>query len=254
MQPIASPQPFNVNFVPKPIQALKPFQVQKAAAVGLACILFFGVQWCCSWTLAAGIALACSAVTVLSEAFLRKDDRQNTSWTNRDFDRSNLTLQVAIRLTLLPLFVGLTTASGILPLQAVGTHILAGNKKIILLVAVIAPIVEEILFRGFLQERLEDLATLVDRHLCSLTQRTKERFSTIAQSLLFGSVHITGEQVAKQSSKVVVFCATSFLGYIFTAAKKEDRSLLSPIAIHSSQNTGVALGLIGGCRLGKILC
>ena len=254
MRLISPPLTFNLNFFPESVQTLKPFQVQKAAAVGLACILFFGVQWCCSWTLATGIALGCSAITVLSEAFLRKDDAQNTDWTNRDFDRRELLLQVALRLSVLPALVGLTTAFGALPLQAIATHILAGNKKIILLVALIAPIVEEIIFRGFVQERLEDLATLVDRHLYSLSKTVKDRFSMIAQSLLFGSVHITGGQVAKQSGKIVVFCATSFLGAIFTQAKKEDRSLLSPIALHSSQNTGVVLGLLAGCRLGKILC
>lgn len=244
----------NLQFVPEPFQALKAFQAQKAAAVGLASILFFGVQWCCSWHMAAGIGLACSAVTVLSETFLRQNDDQNIDWTNRDFDRKNVLLEVALRLTLLPALVCLTTAFGLLPLQSVGAHILAGNKKIILLAALIAPIVEEILFRGFLQERIEDLVNLADRHLCSLPQGAKEWFGIISQTLLFGSLHITGSQVVNQSKRIAVFCSTSFQGLIFTLAKKRDKSLLSPIAIHSAQNSGMILGLLAGSNLRKILC
>ncbi len=244
----------NLHFLPEPFQALKPFQVQKATAVGLASILFFGMQWCYSWPLAAGIGLACSAVTVLSEAFLRQNDDMNTDWTNRDFDRKSALFSVALRLTLLPAIVGLATASGILPLQSVGAHILAGNKKIILLAALIGPIAEEILFRGFLQERMEDLANLADRHLSPLPQAAKEWFAIVSQTVLFGSLHITGTQVVNQSKRFVVFCSTSFLGLILTLAKKEDKSLLSPIAIHSAQNSGIVLGLLGGSRLGKALC
>jgi membrane protease YdiL (CAAX protease family) len=77
-----------------------------------------------------------------------------------------------------------------------------------------------------------------------MSDSVKQGFSTVMQSLCFGAIHITGNQVATLSNKVSVLFSTSILGFWLTLNKHKDRSLLSPIAIHSAQNTGMTLGLL----------
>lgn len=233
----------------EPYQSLETYQIQKVAAVALACLALFGIQLGCSWGLAIGIALIGSTITLLSETFLRTDHSQNINWTNTDVDTRFLMIQVAFRIVVLPIIIGLMMAFATMPLiQAVALEILAGNMKMILLATLIAPIAEEILFRGFIQERLEDMATLFDHYIYPLPESAKEWFSISVQSLLFGAVHITGAQVLKSSMKAVVFGMTSLLGFLLAILKNMDKSLLPPIAIHWAQNTGFVLGLLAARR------
>ncbi|MFI5333932.1 MAG: CPBP family intramembrane glutamic endopeptidase [Chlamydiales bacterium] len=233
----------------EPYQTLEFAQIAKVAAVGLACLLFFGAQMCCSLTVTAGVAATCSLITLLSETFLRRHNPQNINWLNFDFEKSELMIHLAIRLIALPLIAALMTACGILPLQAVAIEIMKGDADLILLVTLIAPLAEEILFRGFIQERLEDIASMASHYLYPLSNAATMQIAAVAQSLLFGAIHIIGNQVGQRSMAIVVFGATSLLGLILAQSKNEHASLLPAIAIHSSQNTGFTLGLLGGQAL-----
>jgi membrane protease YdiL (CAAX protease family) len=225
------------------------YQTKKIIAVALACLAFFGLQFCYSWTAAAGIAVACSTITLLSETFLRTDDEQKLDWFSWDqINTINLVIGVALRLLLLPVAVTLMTACGRMPLQNVALKIMAGDLRLILLAILVAPIAEEILFRGFIHERIEDLLNLVDRHVIQVTH-LKGLVSVALPSMLFGLIHITGAQVVKSSMRIVIFCMATAAGFMLLMKKKIDQSLLSPIAIHSTQNTGFTLGLLAARRL-----
>src|SRR5271154_6362895 len=65
-----------------PYRELKTYQIRKVALVAIGCLMLFGLQFSCSLALSAGIALACSTITLLSETFLRKSDRHNIDWMN----------------------------------------------------------------------------------------------------------------------------------------------------------------------------
>jgi membrane protease YdiL (CAAX protease family) len=223
---------------------LKTFQVQKVAAVGLACLLFFGLQASCPLTTTLAFAVSCSIITATYEAFVRKGASHNFDWFNTNIDKKLLMIHVALRLTVLPILIVLTSTCGIVPAQAIAAKILAGNLRIILLVTITAPLAEEILFRGFIQERLEDLVTLVNRFIYPLSNHFKAWFSVGAQSILFGAIHIIGGQVPVEEMKIAVFGATAFLGFCLGALKNEERSLIPAIGIHSAQNTGFTLGLL----------
>ena len=223
---------------------LETFQLEKIAAVAIASIAFFACQMGCSFPIVAGIAFLSSTVTLLSETFLRTNGKENIRWFNFDFDPWLMMVQVAARLLVLPIIVGIVTLSGIAPMQAVAYKIMAGNLKMILIATVVAPFAEEILFRGFIQERLEDVANLCDQYIYPLSDRVKQGFSMCLQSLFFGSIHITGTQVANLSHKIAVLCSTSFFAFLLTFLKNNDKSLVAPIAIHSAQNTGFSLGLL----------
>lgn len=228
----------------EPYQALESHQMQKVATVGLACLACVGFQMMGGWALAAGISLTCSTITLLSETFLRSHQNHDNSLIQPNICSKEVMSHIAFRLTVIPIVVALTTAFGIIPLQAVAAKILAGDLRIIFLVTIVAPIVEEILFRGFIQERLEDLATLIDRHVYQLSESTKQLGSTLIQSLFFGSLHITGSQVSTLAGKLIILFQTTILGVFFTYIKNTHDSLLPSIAIHSAHNTGMTLGLL----------
>lgn len=241
-------------FTLEPYQALKMHQVLKVGAVAAACLVVIGIQLSYSWPLAAAVALTCSIITLVSEIFLRNDNNQNNiNWGNEPINPRRLMIHIALRLSVVPLVLGLMTAFGIMPLQAVAIQIMSGNIKLILLATLIAPIAEEIIFRGFIQERLEDLATLIDRYIQPLSHESKKLFSAVAQAVLFGAVHITGKQVINHSMKIAVFCMTTLFAYTLTMLKETDQSLLSPIAFHCAHNTGIVLGLLGGRHLKSLL-
>jgi membrane protease YdiL (CAAX protease family) len=234
------PEPFSVEAGIK----LEKFQVYKVVAVAIASILFFSLQMGCSYPIVAGAALLGSTVTLVSEKFLRTNDRENIDWFNCDFNRSRIMTNIAIRLLVLPVAVCIITLSGSAPLQAVALEIMAGNLRMIFLATVAAPLAEEILFRGFFQEQLEVVVKLFDRYIYPLSISVQQNLKMGLQSVFFGAIHITGNQVATLSRKIGVFCGTTFLGLYLTFLKNKDKSLLSPIAVHSAQNTGFSLGLL----------
>lgn len=235
----------------EPYQNLQRHQWQKVATVGLACILLLGIQLSCSLPVIVGVTFLCTVTTLLSEALLRNEGGTDSNWCNVNFNKKDMLIDVALRLIAIPIIVGLITASGFLPLQAVAIAIMNRNVRIILLATVIAPIAEEIIFRGFLQERFEDLAILVDRYIHPLSEEIKMGFSIAAQALIFGAMHITGSQIVQKSSKIIVFLKTSLFGAWLGYCKQRDASLLSPIAIHSAHNTGATLGMLFGKLLAK---
>jgi membrane protease YdiL (CAAX protease family) len=154
--------------------------------------------------------------------------------------------KVALRLILVPIFIGLSIAMGTAPMQNVVVQLMNRNVRMIFLVTVSAPIAEEILFRGFLQERIEDVITLVGRVICPVSKAVKKYVSLFLQAVVFGLVHIPGKQVVETAKKIHVFIAITITGLWLGWRKNKDKSLLSPIAIHASQNTGVVLGALGG--------
>jgi membrane protease YdiL (CAAX protease family) len=229
-----------------PYQQLQKFQIQKIAMVAIACLMLFGLQFACSLSVSLAITFACSTITLLSETFLRKNDPKNSNWLKHDFDKTLMMKQVAFCLILVPIVFGLSIAMGTAPMQNVVVQFMNRNVRMIFLATVSAPFAEEILFRGFFQERIEDAITLVGRVICPVSKAVKEYASLFLQAVVFGLVHIPGKQVVKAAHKIRVFIGITVAGLWFGWQKNRDKSLLSLVAIHASQNTGVVLGALGG--------
>jgi len=232
-----------------PYQELQKFQVQKIAMVAIACLMLFGFQLSCSLMASTAIAFTCSAITLLSETFLRKNDPKNCNWLKHDFDKKQMMKEVALRLILVPIVLGVSIAMGTAPMQNVVVQLMNGNVRMIFLATICAPIGEEILFRGFLQERIEDIITLLGRVIYPVSKTVKKYASLFLQAVVFGLVHIPGKQVVETANKIRIFVSITVAGLWFGSRKNKDKSLLSPIAIHGSQNTGVVLGALGGAFL-----
>jgi membrane protease YdiL (CAAX protease family) len=226
---------------------LKAYQIQKVMAVALGCLAFFTIQFGLGLAISAGIGLGCATITLCSEQTLRTDPKKNIDWL-RPSPFKQLIPRVALHALGVILYAGLTTAAGVVPIQAVAALILAKNLKVILIATLIAPITEEILYRGFIQERLEDVATLIDRHICRLKTTTKERCSAVVQALLFGAMHTVSGQVVGLTNKVITCLTTALTGYYLTHLKNKHKSLLSSITFHSAHNTGIVLGMLAGSQ------
>ncbi len=115
------------------------------------------------------------------------------------------------------------------------SRISENQLKMIPMAILIAPIVEEILFRGFLKEWIEVGCDLIDRHIYAISKESQHHISNIAQAILFGAGHMINENKAHNA---VLFALLGIMGVIQGLWKRyEEGSLLTPIKMHIIQNT-----------------
>ncbi|NGX56658.1 MAG: hypothetical protein K1060chlam5_00901 [Candidatus Anoxychlamydiales bacterium] len=221
---------------------LKSHQTIKIIAVALSCIAFFALQMGFSWAISVSIASVCCLTTLLSEKFLRTNHEKEINWFSiSNIDKKKLLTTIKIKLLITPVFIGLLTVLGLNFPQTIISLICEKNLEILLLVNLIAPIVEEIFFRGFIQERIEDITTFIINPVFD----SKIKFiSTLATSIIFGFIHIIGSQVPTQIGKFFVFTSITSLGLTLGLSKNKDLSILSPISIHLANNIGITIGLL----------
>ena len=228
------------------IQALQSHQVVKVIAVALAAFAFLAVQMGCSWALAGAISFVAATVTLLSEATLRTTQEQQCDWFSwKGINKVTLAFLIAFRLMVVPLVIVMRASP---PTQAVALLLAAGNLKMIFHAVVTAPILEEIIFRGWIQERIEDGVSLFDRFIYPIHNPIKhinrDPIVCVASSLFFGWTHTPGSQIVKGTSKMAVLIPISLLGSLFSYMKGKDQSLFSPMAVHAAENAGATLGLV----------
>ncbi|MBX7067467.1 MAG: CPBP family intramembrane metalloprotease [Parachlamydiales bacterium] len=201
-------------------------QQKKVVAVALASLALFVLQL----SLSIGLALLLTAVITVLTHFCPRND---TDWFNTQFDLKTIGFLSGF-LILKPLIIqAFFWALGI-PLppiaqEGIAEMILSAPWKMIPLASIVAPFSEEILFRGFLLERLEDL-------------QLGETLSMLGQSFIFGAVHLN--KSIQEGMQIPVFAVLSFMGYIFGRLKKEENSLLAPMAIHSANNIGACVHVL----------
>lgn len=190
------------------------------AAAALASLALFVLQLGLSIGLALGLTVT---ITVLTHIFARPD----TDWFNTGFDVKTIGF-VSGFLILRPLIVqAFCWALGI-PLPPIAQEglakmILEEPWKMISIASIVAPFSEEILFRGFLLERLEDMGL-------------GNTMSNAVHALIFGAVHL--KSAIQDGMELFVLGILSFMGYVFGEIKREENSLLAPMAIHSANNIG----------------
>lgn len=226
-------------------------QSRKVIAVALACLVCFSVQWGMSWGRAVAISLGCAGSTLLSEVTLRNGASPlNGDWFNgSDVEGRELFKCLIVWAAVVILVtVVLRRRNGEMdPAQAVAREILRGDIRTIGMATLIAPVTEEILFRGFMRERLEDILLLMNRCLPIASDGVCEKISLVAQALVFGAIHVVGNQVIRVGRKIPVFCMTALMGFrlgLCSEMFSGRRSLLPSIAVHSAHNTSLTIGLL----------
>lgn len=102
-------------------------------------------------------------------------------------------------------------------------------------ICTVAPIIEEIIFRGFIQEKIRDIQAYITQGNHNTTvQKTIRIF---LQAILFGLCHY---HVAQGIDNVAIILATTLLGYLFGTLKEKSQDLWSSMAIHGTHNTAVS--------------
>jgi membrane protease YdiL (CAAX protease family) len=210
---------------------------KKILAVAIATFALLALQM----GMALSIAFAATCVTTTLTYF----SRNREDWFNTDFDWKEMTFLSGF-LLLRPLIIQIVCSVFGFPFPAIAQEglvelIYAKPWKMIPIATIVAPVAEEILFRGLLMEKLEDAARWVSRHAVKLGSETEKTISEIAQAIIFGAIHLRSK--IQKGMHVPILIVTSAFGYLAALYKRKDRSLLSPIAIHSANNASTLLFL-----------
>jgi len=102
-------------------------------------------------------------------------------------------------------------------------------------VCVIAPLVEETIFRGFLQEKLQNLQAYVlgEKEANSYLHRT---IRVVAQAIIFGICHYHPEQ---GSSNRAIMISTGLVGFCLGEVKEDHKNLWGSSFYHAYFNASV---------------
>lgn len=217
---------------------------KKVLAVAIATLVLLGVQLGASIPFTLLATYFVTTLTHFSETNIRTEPHQQNDWFNTEFDQSTVKIFSAF-LILRPIVIRIFChALGIplpgMPQEGVVKLIIEKPWRMIPMATIVAPIAEEILFRGFLLERFEDLTHLLNRHkICLLSQKAQQEISNIAQAIIFGAVHLTAK--IEEGMMIPVVFSLSFFGYIGGLLKRQDRTLISPVVIHSANNVSAVM-------------
>lgn len=129
---------------------------------------------------------------------------------------------------------------------SIGQHVQELIKKkeprILLIATITAPICEEILFRGFVKERMEDLCTIFSKTVKPLSGLSVQVISNIGQAFIFGLAHRHKKQT--DIANALIFCATTQIGFGLGCVKDYASTLVSPICLHATLNISVVSRLL----------
>jgi len=111
--------------------------------------------------------------------------------------------------------------------------------RVFLHITLFAPVVEEIFFRGFLQEKIRDIQLLFfGKHADSLLNKIVRIF---LQAAVFGWCHFDREQ---EGHNVFIVLGTMCSGVFFGQYKEEVNSLWASIGLHWLLNTAVSIRVL----------
>lgn len=217
-------------------------QVEKVAGVAIGCIILFGFQMACSSTTVAKIAFSCSALTLLAEKCLRSENDQKSWFKFSSVDMEAVGKHLTAAFTVQIIAGIVFRVLNIQIFQAVAKLIAQRHMIIIILAIVAAPISEELVFRGFVMERIEDAATLCNRYICKIHPETQKNIANFGQAILFGAVHINAMQ--SKLANMIIFAGAGLGGFIVGKVKTLNNSILQPMMHHSIHNGALVFRLV----------
>lgn len=208
---------------------------KKVLAVALASLALFTIQIGLSLSLSLAITFSVTLLTYLSEKYLRTEDND---WFDTKFDKKWVTIWTII-LLVRPLIPVITCWYFRLPLpkppqEGIAKLLLTYPWQMFPIAAILAPVAEEILFRGFILERLEDLASMMNRKVDLLSSKAVKMICNMAQATIFGVVHLRSK--IEDGFKIPVAMALSLSGFFMGKSKENNKSLLAPMTFHSANN------------------
>jgi membrane protease YdiL (CAAX protease family) len=233
----------NVQLAYENLKIDKPL-FYKITLVAISVFTFFSLQWPCSHTFKVNLTLFAILSTYIFEKTSSGEYSKN--WLKNSFSTAcKVTLVVLLyylsdllHLGLLPL-----ETSGLF-LQKIAEQIANYDLKMMTLSCLIAPITEEVLFRGYIEERVLDLLSLVSKHIVTMSLHMQEEIARLLSSSLFGFLHITDSQTQGIKNKIVVFLDVAKFGYLNSLIKKSHDQLITPIFTHCLNNVSCTLRIL----------
>lgn len=221
----------------------------KVNSVALATFVLVRLQGA-HWFFSCSAALITASITLLSEKFIRRDNgrpispnaHQNSppmyhEWF--DLNTENIRSS-ALPLLVMGIFVQaiagvVFTATGN-PAGYAMAQSLKADYRLIFVNALVVPICQGILFRGFLQERMEDTCYLLSKRIRSFTNSRQKTISSFAQVILTSYILSYG-----QGTKITLGSIT-FNGFL--EAYRDNTPFTTSIALHICINSLYTLRLL----------
>lgn len=198
---------------------------KKVLAVALASLALLTLQF----GISLGLSLAITSVLIII-TFVTSNDQND--WFNFNFDQEKIAYKIGMIFLIGFIFQIAMWALGIplsVPQVGLVKMIQENPLKMVPLATLVAPFTEEVLFRGFLLEKLQNLGL-------------GEEISAIIQGVVFGAIHLN--QKIEDGLELIMLAFLSFMGYEFANLKQEHNTLLAPMAIHSAMNLNACLRVL----------
>lgn len=218
--------------------------LKKISLVAISVFTFFSLQIPLPNKLKVQLTLFTVGLTYICEKTIHK--QQNIDWINKAFNTACKVTVIVVLFYFSTILKTFLLHSEIQPgyLQKIAEKILSCDFQTIAISIGIAPITEEIIFRGFLEERLEDAFELYSKYVFQLGQDVKTECSRIISSIAFGILHILGDQTQSLKNAIIVLFDTTLFGYLGSVLKQSHKSLITPIFCHSLNNLSSVFRLL----------
>jgi len=210
----------------------------KITMIALASLVFFSLQMQTGFILSLQITALVTGAVYLLENTLRPSKSIENAWVSLSsihYDKLTLfmlSLKVYQCLKACLLFGRIQS----IPFQKIASDIARLDLKMMSISLIIAPVVEEILFRGFLQEQFLNLLTLCNKYIVPVSEKMQKITAIALQSLLFSSMHIFFGQTLGLSSTIIVLSETFLMGLIHGDLAMTQKTLIIPMALHALSN------------------
>ncbi len=225
-------------------------RAQKVLATALATFALLAIQLGFSLAISFSVTCLFAALTFLAETYLPKEAHDQREWFTLDFSKRELFFWCTLLLAAPFLATLFRSALGLppppIPQTGLVEMILARPWRMISIAVLLAPIVEEILFRGFLLERLEDGLYLFSRFIHPLSLGCQRKVSNIGQALIFSAVHFRSK--VEESAKKILFISIALVGHGFGEVKRTRNGLIYPMVCHSIKNLSFVVSLLSWPR------
>lgn len=233
----------NTRHLLEKIKIDKPL-LTKITLVSLSTFTFLSLQFTATNAFKYKMSFFTGATTYICEKFFPKN--YTDDWLKNSFDTA-----CKVTLVVLLYYFSDFLHTILLPIEKNGSFLQKVAEEIakrdlftLTLSVFIAPITEEILFRGYLEERTHDVLSVISRFIYPISQNIRSEITRLFSSTAFGLMHITSSQVEGIKSKIVVFFDTALSGYFGSIMKQNHNQLITSITVHCINNASCVLRIL----------
>lgn len=219
---------------------------KKAALIALATFAFSTAHFEASWQKAGGLSL------FVSGSFLGFEEEMTPYRKPRVWLYLGVHSKEEWQQLMLDRFVEALVSTCILFFLVLSSKVRVGfssnYSNFVFTNVALVPFMEEVLFRGLIQDGIEDLGILYSHHIAELNDKTPRRVSCRTQAILYGIWAMIRKRAfedyygSSYLGLLRVFITGVGVGLELGGCRGRDETLLPPFGIHATQNGGILLG------------